>query len=480
MFEKYFLTNKNDKPVEPEPEVFESPDGKEAIKVVPYRSPRWQKSTKNLVISAILVLLLVTLIFLRNLISPILIAVIMTYLLQPISCFFNTKLNISWKASVIILYVLLLVLIAGLVAWGGISLASQAENLIRFIAQVFNDLTRKSTPAIDPNESSSILQQLLNNFSSSETGTEFFTTVQNVLSGVTGSIGSVISGFASKVVWFFFSFGLSFFLLFESDGAPGRSFAFNLEGYEYDFQKGRQQLTRIWNSFLRGQILLMLFTILLYFLVFLILGLNYSLALAFLMGLARLVPYIGSTVAYIFFAIVAYYQPTTFLGMPHINYTIMIVLIAFIIDKLMDSVLTPKVMADTLKIHPAAVLVAAIVFAKLLGLIGIFLAAPITASFKLLMTYIYRKLTDQDPWKGFETIAKPIPLRQIMKNSLETSKKFLGELIVFTINFTKWLAQKIKSWSISLSNNIREFRVKRKERKNHEQSGNKTANHRTN
>lgn len=478
MFDKYFSVNKNNKPVEPEPEFFESPDGKEAIKVIPYRSPRWQRSTKYLVASAILVLLLVALIFLRSLISPILVAVIMTYLFQPISCFFNTKLNISWKASVIILYVLLILLIVGLAAWGGISLASQAENLINFITQIFNDLTRQKSPTVNSPEATTAIQHFLSSFFSSETGTEFFSTVQNILSGITGSIGNLISGFAATVISFFFSFGLSFFLLFESDGAPGKTISFNLEGYEYDFQKGRQQLTRIWNSFLRGQILLMVFTILLYFLVFLILGLNYSLALAFLMGLARLVPYIGSTVAYIFFAIVAFYQPTTFIGMPHLNYTIMIVLIAFIIDKLMDSVLTPKVMADTLKIHPAAVLVAAIVFAKLLGLIGIFLAAPIVASIKLLITYIYRKMTDQDPWKGFETIAKPIPLRQIMRNSWETSKKFMGELVVFTINFSKWLAQKIKILSANLSNNIKDFRSKRKDRNNHEQSGNQTANHR--
>lgn len=478
MFDKYFLTNKNNKPAEPEPEIFESRDGKEAIKVIPYRSPRWQRSTKYLVASVILVLLLATLFFLRSLISPILVAVIMTYLFQPISCFFNTKLNISWKASVIILYVLLILLIAGLAAWGGISLASQAENLISFLTQVFNDLTSQTSPMV--RKSSTPIQQLLNSFSSSETGTEFFSTIRDVLSGITGSIGGLISGFASTVISFFFSFGLSFFLLFESDGAPGKTISFNLEGYEYDFQKGRQQFTRIWNSFLRGQILLMVFTILLYFLVFLIFGLNYSLALAFLMGLARLVPYIGSTVAYIFFAIVAFYQPTTFLGMPNLNYAIVIVLIAFIIDKFMDSVLTPKIMADTLKIHPAAVLVAAIVFSKLLGLIGIFLAAPIMASFKLVMTYIYRKMTDQDPWKGFETIAKPIPLRQIVKNSWETSKKFLGELVVFTINFSKWLTQKFKTWSIVLSNNIKIIQEKRKDRKNHEQSGNQTTNHRSN
>lgn len=477
MLDKYFFNSKNVMPQEPEPEVFEDSSGEEVVKIIPNRSPRWQKSTKTLIIAALIILSLAVIIFLRNLISPILIAVIMTYLLQPINRFFNLKLNISWKASVIILYFLLILLLGGLVAWGGISLFSQAENLFNFMNQILKDISSQSGSAVALMESPSPIIQVIHRFSSSEAGLEIFSALQNIMSGVTKDIGVILSGFASKIVWFFFSLGLSFFLLFESNGSLGKTIGFNLEGYEYDFYKAKQQLTRIWNSFLRGQILLMLFTILLYFLVFVILGLNYSMALAFLMGLARLVPYVGSTIAYIFFAIVAFYQPNTILGLPPLNYVVVIVLIAFIIDKLMDSILTPKVMANTLKIHPAAVLVAAIVFSKFLGVIGIFLAAPITASFKLLFTYIYRKLTDQDPWKGIATMAKPVPLKLLMKNTLESLKKFLGELVVFTVNFSKWLAQKIKIWIEYASRGYQNFRQKRKRKKDHEQSGDKTGNH---
>ena len=84
--------------------------------------------------------------------------------------------------------------------------------------------------------------------------------------------------------------------------------------------------------------------------------------------------------------------------------------IAMLIDLLMDNFVVPKMMGDSLKIHPAAVMVAAIVFAQLFGLIGVLLAAPVMATVKLGSTYVVRKLFDLDPWEGFETgNIKPLP-----------------------------------------------------------------------
>jgi hypothetical protein len=59
-------------------------------------------------------------------------------------------------------------------------------------------------------------------------------------------------------------------------------------------------------------------------------------------------------------------------------------------------------------VHPAAVLVAAIIAANLIGIIGLLLAAPVLATLKLLAGYTLRKLLDQDPW----TASNP-PIRQL-------------------------------------------------------------------
>jgi predicted PurR-regulated permease PerM len=58
----------------------------------------------------------------------------------------------------------------------------------------------------------------------------------------------------------------------------------------------------------------------------------------------------------------------------------------------------PKFHGDTLGLHPAAVLVAALVALRLIGFVGLVLAAPVLASLVLVSRYFIRKLLDQDTW----------------------------------------------------------------------------------
>jgi predicted PurR-regulated permease PerM len=68
-------------------------------------------------------------------------------------------------------------------------------------------------------------------------------------------------------------------------------------------------------------------------------------------------------------------------------------------------------MAESLKVHPAAVLVAAIVALDLLGVLGVVIAAPMLATLQLAARYVVRKLFDLDPWEGLEENPTPPSLR---------------------------------------------------------------------
>jgi hypothetical protein len=59
-------------------------------------------------------------------------------------------------------------------------------------------------------------------------------------------------------------------------------------------------------------------------------------------------------------------------------------------------------MARALKVHPAAILVAALIAANLLGILGVIIAAPFLATITLLGRYTMRKLFDMEPWSGPE------------------------------------------------------------------------------
>jgi hypothetical protein len=106
---------------------------------------------------------------------------------------------------------------------------------------------------------------------------------------------------------------------------------------------------------------------------------------------------------------VALFQTNYFNLLPF-PYALIVVGCAWVSDVVIDNFVSPRVMSNALKVHPAAVLVMVLVSASLFGFIGVLLSAPVLASIKLLLTYVARKLMDVDPWEGMETYPKPEPL----------------------------------------------------------------------
>jgi predicted PurR-regulated permease PerM len=111
-------------------------------------------------------------------------------------------------------------------------------------------------------------------------------------------------------------------------------------------------------------------------------------------------------------------------GLTHWVYALIAVGITLVIDQIIDSFIAPRIMARTLKVHPAAVLVAALIAANLLGILGVVIAAPFLATFTLLGRYTMRKMLDMDPWpEAEEQPAPPIGSEWIAR-----IKKFFNNL----------------------------------------------------
>jgi len=217
-----------------------------------------------------------------------------------------------------------------------------------------------------------------------------------------GQMGSLLSSLAGSAAsffgWMLFVLLVSFFVLAESGGLREGILKVDLPGYSEDLRRLGKELGRIWNAFLRGQIIIFLITVTVYFIVLSLLGVRYAIGLALGAGLARFVPYVGPAVNWTALALVTFFQPFKPFGMEPIYYTLLVFVIAFLIDQVFDNILSPRIMADTLRVHPAAVLVAAIIAASLLGVLGVVIAAPMLATLQLFSQYTLRKMFDLDPW----------------------------------------------------------------------------------
>jgi predicted PurR-regulated permease PerM len=248
--------------------------------------------------------------------------------------------------------------------------------------------------------------------------------VQPLLTRTGSILGSVASGAASTIGWMIFILLFAYFTTAETEGSPGRLIDIRIPGYSYDLHRMGVELGKIWNGFLRGQLIIMIITIIVYTILLGILGVRYYFGLAILAGLARFLPYIGPAIAWVTYALVCIFQGTTFANLTPVAYAIVVVAVGMVTDWILDNIIVPRLMSNALRVHPAAVMIVVLIAASWLGLIGIVLAAPVLATVKLLINYSSRKLFDQDPWDGIQTIPTNPPLPSWLNRIYDRIKRY--------------------------------------------------------
>jgi predicted PurR-regulated permease PerM len=365
-------------------------------------SPNWSTSTKIIINIVLVVIFLGLLIRFTNLVTPLVISLLLTLLFHPIAEFLCNRLRIPWNIAVNLIFVITVLLIVFLLTVGGLALIEQIQGLVVFMQKNLpnlpNVLNQVTSQTIKIGPFVIDLQQI----NWSDLGNQLIKIIQPMLSKMGDLLGSIAGGAASVVVAIFFSLILSYLLTIETGGAREKILLINIPGYQADLERMGREITLIWNSFLKGQAVVIFIRIILYTILLGSLGVNFYLGLAIAAGIANLIPYIGVTVAWITYFFVALFQGTTILGLDSFSYALLIAGSAWILDNVYDNTVTPRVMGGALKLHPAAIMVAAIVGANLFGLMGMFLAAPVLASLKLSFQYIQRKMLDKDPWLGME------------------------------------------------------------------------------
>ncbi len=377
-------------------------------KTSPPPSPRWGPNTK-LILGLTAIFILGAFIFtFHTLIVPILMAFIIAYLLHPLVTRMTRKTPLSWAVAVNIIYFIFVVVLIGLLVWGGFGLVGQIQNLIASIQKYATDL-----PGFIESLSHNVtvIGPFRIDFSTIDwnaIGQEVLSYVQPILGNVGGLVGSLAGSAASILGWTAFVVIVSYFFLLESGGFRNQIIQIEIPNYAEDYRRLGQKLGNIWNAFLRGQIIIFFTKVFAYIVVLSIMGIHYAIPLALLAGFASFLPYIGPAITWIVLGLVTLFQDGNIFGLTPVWYMILSIGVGLIIDQVFDNLVTPRVMAQTLKVHPAFVLIAAIIAARLLGIIGIVLAAPLLASIQLLGRYVMRKMVDLDPW-ATETTQVPAP-----------------------------------------------------------------------
>lgn len=385
-------------------------------------SPRWSASTKLLIGFVIFGIAAFLIYRFSTLIPPLLMILILTYLLHPVTAALAHNLRIPWKLAVNIVYLLIAAILIGLLTWGGVGLVGQAQSLVNSIQGIIRDLPRYISELSTQVFTIGPYQLDMRNFDLNAVSQQLLSMIQPLLSQTGSLVGTVAGSAASTLGWTFFILIVSYFVMSESSGLRENILRFDIPGYTEDLRRLGNELSRIWNAFLRGQIIIFLLALAVYSILLPAMGVRYAIGIAFMAGLAKFLPYIGPAITWIVMALVTYFQPSKPFDLPPLTYMLIIVVTTSVMDWFLDNFITPRIMARNLRVHPAAVLVAAIIAANLLGLLGVIIAAPFLATFLLLGRYIMRKMFDLNPFPKKEEVPPPPSIRELLGNFAQSLK----------------------------------------------------------
>jgi predicted PurR-regulated permease PerM len=361
-------------------------------------SPKWHGSTKALAVLFFFFLVSAFLLRLRSFLGVLVISIIIYFLITPFVRMLVRRGRLSWIASTNIAFLFLLMLFIVVFTAVGLAVVQQLQSLFDVTQSYFTDLPERLETIF---EQGVALGPWTLDFSRFDTIT-LFEQASGYIDLLFSSASTVVLNISSvaleTIVGTFIVIIVSYFLTLDTPRFRKAWTEFSIPGYEYDIKRLSSALTKLWNSFLGGQLFIVTITGLLTWVIMSALGLRFSLGIGVLGGLGRFVPIVGPWGAGIVAAVVALVQTSNWFGLVPGAHAALVVLLIIILNQAIDYFVIPKILGTSLNISPAIVLIATFLGAILAGVLGLLLAAPVVASMALLGRYIFRKMVDRSPW----------------------------------------------------------------------------------
>ena len=264
------------------------------------------------------------------------------------------------------------------------------------------------------------------------------------LGSLSGPAFSFLGGAFSTLINVTFLLMMTFYLL--KDGASFIRGGVNLvpDGYKDDARRLVADLADVWNAYLRGQILLGIAMGLAVYIAALALGLPSAATLGIIAGVLEFIPNLGPLIALIpavFLALVS--ESATIELLSGVPFAIVVIVVWTLLQQLESVILVPRIMGQNLDLHPLAVIIGILGGAALGGALGVILAAPFMASGRVIVRYVYGKLTGRNPF------------REVNPEAIREAPTFLAKLMFSFWELSKWLWQRL----IDVRNRFRRQKV---------------------
>lgn len=395
-------------------------------------SPQWNLHTKRTVTMVAFLFAIILVWFLRNVLPIVIVSALVAFILNPLVTLLTKRVFISqdnrgarrgfaaiitFLLALITIIILFLVIIPDLIeeigSFGGQIPAfvqqfeteieafldqpiSFGDDTLMFEGEPFIPLDRIEEITGSRDISALLLLDQIDLTAATET---FIGSARNL----SGPAFSFVGGAFNTLINMIFLIMMTFYLL--KDGGNFIHTFINVvpADYQDDAHRLFEELGHVWNAYLRGQLILSLVMGSAVYFAATLLGLPNAAILGLLAGVLEFIPNLGPLIALIPAALLALIsQSTTLPVLSGVPFMLVVIFVWTMLQNIEAVFLVPRIMGDSLDLHPFIVILAILGGAAFGGALGIILAAPFVASSRVVAHYVYGKLTDTEPFRELE------------------------------------------------------------------------------
>ena len=334
-----------------------------------------------------------------SMISPLIIGCIIAYLLYPLSKFINSflvkRLKLKYKThliSIVLTYLvvilLFIILVYSIYAMIGGQISRNQTLSVMFAT--IGDYIKRYNELFDY-----VNRKITQSGLSLDIRGYLFQVIKQVYSYLSFSINSMITLFAgigNSIVNTFIGLFISFYLL--KDYEFFRKLYLNSVSLIMEESKFKSlnktifEINYIISRFIRGQLLDGLIVGLISSIGLSIIGLDFAILIGFTAGIANIIPYVGPLIGCIPAIIIGILSPNPILAL-------WAVILLLAVQQLDGAVISPKIVGDSMGLHPIFIIMAITIGGSIAGIIGMLIAVPIAGIIKLFLIKIITKRTDE-------------------------------------------------------------------------------------
>jgi len=375
----------------------------------------WSTGTKYFVAALLFLGILGILYISSGSISTIVFAALLTFIVHPIIKYFQRRFKMRRGGATLMTYVLVLALlfllpflivpsiveaISFFTEIDYLALIQSAGDWLQNQAAILENL-----PFVGSSLSSSLeeLARILNDAAAQNpqaNGAELEISFQNIggrISQTLAFLGKVVGPLVAFVMKVIFVLLISLHMSLSIELLRDASRRLIPDAYEAEIRDLFRRLIVIWQSFLRGQMSLMVIMGLLVWFGNLILGTPQALLLGVLAGLLEVIPSLGPLLATIPAVILALLFGSTNLAIENWAFALFVIAFYLLIQVVENQLLVPYILGDAVDLPPLFVIIGVVIGGSAFGLLGVFLATPVISSGREIFMYLYDKILEPPP-----------------------------------------------------------------------------------